>query len=80
VDPFEPFIAYFIARGEWLAAIGLALVVLAILLVTYLLNRRSGVRPARISVDSHGDGNQTTIVSDVSAKGDVTVAPRQRNG
>jgi uncharacterized protein (UPF0333 family) len=80
VDPFQPFIVYFIARGEWVPAIVLALVVVITLVITFVINARSRSSRAHFAIDARGEGNQTTVVSGVKADGDVTVSPRQRNG
>jgi Tfp pilus assembly protein PilV len=79
MDPVSPFIGYLLERGEIAAAVVLAVVVAAGMLGVALIRARTQRRSAA-SIQTKRAGNvQTTVVSDVRTKGNVTVSPQQRN-
>ena len=78
MDPVGPFIDYLLDRGEVAAAIGLAVIVAAAMLGAVLIRARARRRRGA-SIQSKGEGNvQTTVVSNVRSKGDVTISPQQK--
>lgn len=79
MDPVSPFIDFLLERGEIAAAVALAVVAAAGMLGVVLIRARTRRRSAA-SIQTERAGNvQTTVVSDVRTKGNVTVSPRQRN-
>jgi hypothetical protein len=79
MDPMSPFIDYLLERGEIAAAVALAVVVAAGLLGVGVIRARTRRRSAA-SIQTERAGNvQTTVVSDVRTKGNVTVSPQQRS-
>ena len=79
MDPVSPFIDFLLKRGEIAAAVALAVVVAAGMLGVAVIRARTRRRSAA-SVQTRTTGNvQTTVVSDVRTKGNVTVSPQQKN-
>jgi hypothetical protein len=77
MDPVGPFVTYFLEHGEYLVAAAIAIVVIAAAVGAFLVNARRK-SSTDVSIQA-GDRSQNTIVTGTRSKGDITIAPEQRN-
>jgi len=77
MDPVGPIVTYLLENEEYLAAAAITIVVIVALVGAFLIKVRH--KPSSdVSIKAE-DRSQNTAVTNVRSKGDITIAPEQKN-